>query len=71
MTYPLNNDDTEHTGNDSDNENVTGTQKGVESGSLADILSETMLNLEMVEGELARVKRRLLEHLELAGRSDL
>jgi len=36
-----------------------------------EIVRETLINLERVEDELSRVKRRLLEHLEFAGGSDL
>jgi hypothetical protein len=35
MTYPTETESPEHTGNDSDDENVTGTRKGVESASPA------------------------------------
>jgi hypothetical protein len=39
--------------------------------TLADILRETILNLEAVEAELSMVKRRLNEHLKLAARAQM
>lgn len=38
--------------------------------TLEDIIKETLLNLAGLEAELQRVKRRLLEHLELADGAD-
>lgn len=44
----------------------------VGDGCLArEIVEETLINLERLESELARVKRRLLEHLKLPVGTDL
>lgn len=52
---------------DDANESVTGRRSEI---TINDVVQETLINLERIEGQFASMKRRLLEHLELSGGAD-